>query len=127
MNSSSNSVLIAIIGAFGGIVTAYITYVASQHVQNKRAKRQPRDRMEQMFDGYERLIKAKDLEDERKTRTILTLEKMTDHLQSDLRQTKTLLATTREEVKESKMENSELRQSLKELRKSYDLIRRQAK
>lgn len=127
MNNSNNTIAISLISTFGGIVIAYITYVASQRVQTKRAKRQPKDRMEQMFDGYERLIKAKDIEDERKTRTITNLENMVSALEDEVAAAKTLVNTTRSELETSKVENTELRQSLKELRATYDTIKRQNK
>lgn len=124
-NLSTSPVLVSLISALGGIAIAYITYILSQRVQTKRAARQPRDRMEQMFDGYERLIKAKDIEDERKNKTINTLEIMVKQLETELEATKKLLSTTRIELQESKAENIELRKSLKELRKTYDTIKRQ--
>lgn len=125
MNNSNSSLLLVTISTAGGIVIAYITYVASQRVQNKRALRQPKDRMERMFDGYERLIKAKDIEDERKTRTISNLENMVEQLENEVQQAKDLVQTTRSELVTSKEENSELRKSLKELRATYDVIKRQ--
>lgn len=125
MNNSLNDsqILISLISAGGGIVVAYITYVLSQKVQTRRAQRQPKDRMEQMFDGYERLIRAKDIEDERKNKTITTLETMVRQLETELEATKKLLGITREELEESKGDNIELRKSLKELRKTYANIK----
>lgn len=66
----SEAVQIAIISMIGGIAIAYITNVVARKVQKKKAEKQPKDRMEQMFDGYERLIKQMADEDERKARII---------------------------------------------------------
>lgn len=127
-SSLSNSpVLVSLISAAGGILITYITYVASQKVQNKRAARQPKDRMERMFDGYERLIRAKDLEDERKTKTITNLENMVEQLEKEVNDAKDLVARTRQDQQVSKDENVELRKSLRELRQAYDIIKRQQK
>ena len=60
----NDSVAVSLISAFSGIVVAYIVNVAAKRVQARKVGQGPVDRMEQMFDGYERLIKQKDIEDE---------------------------------------------------------------
>lgn len=116
---ASDPVIIAVISTIGGIIIAYITNVVSQKVQAKKAAGQPKDRMEQMFDGYERLIKQKDIEDDRKAKAIKRLEGQVYELETQLETTKTTLSTTKEELRVSKDENRELREMLDAMRAEY--------
>ncbi len=53
---SSESTIQAII-VLGGIITTWITLKYKDRIQSRLRSRQPKDRMETIFDGYERLIK----------------------------------------------------------------------
>lgn len=115
----SEAVTISLISAASGIAIAWIVNVAAKKVQKRKEKQGPVDRMEQMFNGYERLIKQKDLEDERKARLINELEeeiKMTREMVRNLEET---LAHTREELAKSIQDKEELKDVLKEIRKEY--------
>ena len=116
----NDSVTVSLISAFSGIVVAYIVNVAAKKVQAKKEKQGPVDRMEQMFDGYERLIKQKDLEDERKARLIDELEeeiKMTRQMVKNLEHA---LAVSQRELELSREDNRELKDMLKQMRDEYE-------
>lgn len=102
----SEALGIAIVSTLGGIAIAYITNVVAKKVQDKKATKQPKDRMESMFDGYERLIKQKDLEDDRKARLIESLEQE--------------IGVVKEELRESRAENRELKELLQNMRAQYE-------
>lgn len=112
MDAKSDPVAIAAITTAGGIIIAYITNVVAKKVQARRVQAQPKDRMEQLMDGYERLIKQKDIEDERKTRIIGRLEKEVETLGDEILEFKT-------QLKESKEENVGLRSLLADLRREH--------
>ena len=128
--SVSEPVQLSIISTLGGIVIAYITYVVAGKVKQTRDKRQPKDRMERMFDGYERLINQKDLEDQRKAQRIKELEAQVikqaaenEAAREALSTTRNALAETREDLKQSRQENKELRDLLEKMRKEYKRIK----
>lgn len=117
------NVQISIISTLGGIVVAYLVNVAAKKVQAKKAEKQPKDRMEQMFDGYERLIKQKDLEDDRKQKYILVIEKELGLTKEHVTRLETALVATRDELARSRDENKELRDKLDEMRKEYKIVK----
>ena len=115
----NDSVAVSLISAFSGIVVAYIVNVAAKRVQARRVGQGPVDRMEQMFNGYERLIKQKDIEDERKARLI-------DELGEEIKRTRQMvmdlehaLAVSQQELQRSREDNQELKDMLKRMRDEY--------
>lgn len=127
MEEANNSVIISIISAVSGIVIAYIVNVAAKKVQTKKAENQPKDRMEQMFDGYERLIKQKDLEDDRKVQAMQALEEELAFTRKTVARLEQSLAETQRELEESREENIELRTLLREMRKEYQSVKNHLK
>ena len=117
----NDSIAVSLISAASGIVVAYIVNVAAKRVQASKEKQDPSDRMEQMFNGYERLIKQKDLEDERKARLI-------DELEEEIRMTRQMvknlehaLAISQQELQRSREDNQELKDMLEQMREEYQL------
>lgn len=102
---------------------AYIVNVASKKVQKTKSDKQPKDRMEQMFDGYERLIKQKDVEDERKVRLMTELEDELLTTREMVRKLEHSLSVTQRELELSRNENKELKDMLHDMRKEYELVK----
>jgi peptidoglycan hydrolase CwlO-like protein len=115
----SENVQISIISAVSGIIIAYIVNVAAKKVQEKKAEKQPKDRMEQMFDGYERLIKQKDAEDDRKQRYIKIIESELTATKLHVSKLEEALDRTNEELAESRRESKEFQEQLEAMRKEY--------
>lgn len=124
-NSSaiSENVQISIISAISGIVVAYIVNVMAKRVQATKAKKQPKDRMEQMFDGYERLIKQKDLEDDRKQRYIKIIEEELTATKLHVNKLEEAMDRTNQELEQSRVENQELRDQLDAMRREYKTVK----
>lgn len=119
----SDPVQIALVGMVGGVLTAYITNVLAKKVQANKAAKQPKDRMEQMFDGYERLIKQKDLEDDRKQKYITVIEKELSLTKEHVNRLENALEATNEELAQSRKENAELKSMLDKMRKEYKNVK----
>ena len=115
----NDSVAVSLISAFSGIVVAYIVNVAAKRVQARRVSQGPVDRMEQMFNGYERLIKQKDLEDERKARLIDELGEEIKRTRQMVRYLEHALAVSQQELQRSREDNQELKDMLKRMRDEY--------
>lgn len=116
-------VAISLISAGSGIAIAYVVNVTAKRVQQVRDDKQPKDRMEQMFDGYERLIRQKDREDERKAGLINELKEeimLTQKMVADLQNA---LSRSQDELEQSKDDNDELRGMLKMMREEYRELR----
>lgn len=108
----------------GALGVAYIVNVASKKVQAKKAEKQPKDRMEQMFDGYERLIKQKDVEDDRKQKYIQTIEQELRLTKEHVGHLERALEATKDELEISRADNAELRAKLDEMRREYKTVKR---
>jgi len=119
----NDQVSISLISAVSGIVIAYIVNVAAKKVQQNRNKSQPKDRMEQMFDGYERLIKQKDVEDDRKVKTMKNLEQELTLTRQTVLRLEKALSDTQAELAESREENKELRALLHKMREEYKNVK----
>lgn len=123
----SEAVILAVISMVGGIIIAYITNVAAKKVQERKVEKQPKDRMEQMFDGYERLIKQKDVEDDRKVKAMQSLEEELAFTRQTVARLEQSLAETQKELEASREENTELRALLREMRKEYQSVKHHIK
>ena len=121
----SDSIAVAIISAIGGVIIAYIVNVAAKKVQEKKEKEGPKDRMEQMFDGYERLIRQKDMEDERKARLIDELEEEISLTRDMVKKLEHALSVSQQELDNSRRDNGELKQMLQEMRNEYTELKKE--
>ncbi|MFA5172580.1 MAG: hypothetical protein WC426_13545 [Sulfuriferula sp.] len=114
-----SQVFIALIAAIGGIVTTWLTVKYKDRIIKTNAPSKPKDRMETIFDGYEKLILQQQSEIERKGSVIESLENIIDNLERELVTTKELLATTKAEVAETSSQNIQLKDQLKKMRIDY--------
>ena len=113
----NESVVISIISAISGIIVAYIVNVAAKKVQHRKDKQGPVDRFEQMFDGYDRLIRQKDAEDERKALLII-------ELQREISLAKEMVRQLEEELNRSRIDIAALKDELDAMRDEYRLIKK---
>ena len=121
----NDGVLLSLISAASAIIIAYIVNIASKKVQAKKLKEGPMDRMEQMFNGYERLIKQKDLEDDRKARLISELEKEIEMTRDLVRKLESALADSQRELEISRQENQDLKTMLENMRADYERFKKE--
>lgn len=115
----NEQVAISLISAVSGVVIAYIVNVAAKRAQSNKDKKQPKDRMEQMFDGYERLIKQKDVEDDRKQKYIKVIEEELRATKLHVQALEAALAATNDELARSREESKIFQEQLNAMRKEY--------
>lgn len=120
----NDGVVLSLISAGSAIAVAYIVNIASKKVQARKVKDGPLDRMEQMFDGYERLIKQKDLEDDRKARLITDLKRELEMTRDLVRKLEASLAESQREIVISRQENQDLKDMLKTMREEYETFKK---
>lgn len=121
----SDAVSIALISTIGGIIIAYVTNVVAKKVQEKKAEKQPKDRMEQMFDGYERLIKQMAYEDERKAIIIRDQQAEISVMKKKLGEMEQSLESAQEELMNSHQSKVLLTKELEKMRKEYKHVKPQ--
>lgn len=119
----SEQVVLSLISMIGGIISTYIVNVVAKKVQANKVKKQPKDRMEQMFDGYERLIKQKDSEDDRKVKAMKSLEEELVFTRQTVVRLEAALEDTQRELELSRKENEELKAMLEAMREEYKTVK----
>jgi hypothetical protein len=115
-----NQVLIALIAAVAGIITTWLTVKYRNKVVRGHGPNKPKDRMDTIFDGYEKLIMQQQVEIDRKQSVIGNLESIVDNLDRELQTTRDLLSATKDEVAITKRQNIELKDHLQRMRKEYE-------
>lgn len=112
------AVVVAIITGVVAVITTWLTVKYKDRIVKKPGK--PRDRMETIFDGYEKLILQQQTEIERKSDMITSLESIIARLQDEVTRTQGLLATAQEELQDTKTNNLTLKRQLERMRRDYE-------
>lgn len=119
----TEQVQISVVSALSGIAVAYITNVLAKRYSKDRESK-PKDRMERMFDGYERLIRQKDLEDERKVILIKELKEELSITKQIVYKLEKTLADTQAQLSASQKESAEFKTLLRSMREEYKETKR---
>lgn len=98
----------AAISAVGGIVATYGAIQLRARIATRNLRRQPKDRMETIFDGYEKLIRQQQLDIDRKAKQLDQTQLAITHLQDELDKTKDIIQQYQEELMASREANREL-------------------
>lgn len=120
----SDPVAISIVTTIGGAIVAYFTYVKSQKVQAKKAEGKPKDRMELVIEGYERLIVQKDAQNERDARQIKAMAEEMDIMRQLMRKMETQLNDSQDAHERAVRENTTLKEEIKKLRSEYSIAKK---
>ena len=115
----SDAVLISLISVIGGGLFTLLTILAQRKVQEDKARKQPKDRMEQMFDGYERLIKQMADEDERKANIIHQQQAEIAAMKQKLSDMEDALAKAQDDLLDSHNSKQILQDELKRMKRQY--------
>lgn len=111
----SDAVLISAVSTVGGIVIAYIVNVIAKKSKISR----PKDRMENIFDGYDKLIAQQQDDIGRKTLHIEHLQTLIDRQREQLEESQTMIDNLRDELEDAKGRNQDLRDQLNSMKKDY--------
>lgn len=115
-----NSVLITQFFLFmGGILTTWLTLKYKDRIVARNRDQKPKDRMDTIFDGYEKLILQQQADIERKTVQIVSTQKIVEQLQKELDNTKELVHRQQDELEDSRQRNLELQSQLTDMKKEY--------
>lgn len=111
----SDTVIISIISTFGGVIIAYIVNVVAK--KNKASK--PKDRMESIFDGYDKLIIQQQDDIKSKTTHINHLQELIDKQREQLQESQEMIDGLKDELEIARGRNQELRDQLNLMKKNY--------
>lgn len=110
-------VWVALITGVLGVLGTWLTVKYKDIKAHKPSK--PRDRMEGVFDGYERLIKAQDKALALKERQLEQTQQIIDQLQEELNRTRDIVTMQQKEIETGRVNNLALREELKMLKKQF--------
>lgn len=97
----------------GGVITTWITL---KYQQKRRQRSKKPDRMDTIYDGYEKLIITQQHEISRKTEIVSRLEKIVDTLELELLDTKRILQETKDDLYEARQQNIQFKKDLNDMR-----------
>lgn len=103
----------------GGILTTWLTLKYKDKLAVRNREQKPKERMDTIFDGYEKLILQQQNDIERKAAQLLSTQKIVDQLQKELDDTRELVRKQQDELEESRELNLELQAQLKDMKKEY--------
>lgn len=105
VDTGSNDITVSIISGAVALGVAYITNVAAQKYKEKKAKAEPKDRVELLFERYESALKQKDEDN--------------DELRALLKDVQGQLKAAEKKLNSSYYENSRLKSELDNLKAQY--------
>lgn len=108
----------AAITAVCALVGTYIT-VKYRTSLTKKTTGKPHDRLDTIFDGYEKLIFQQQQEMQRKSEAIDLLEKAVTRLSAELETTQELLKDARDDLIRSQQQNESLSRQLQQMKQEY--------
>lgn len=103
----------------GGIVTTWLTLKYKDKIAIRNREEKPKDRMDTIFDGYEKLIIQQQTDIERKAIQIASTQKIVEQLQKELDDTRDLVRQQQDELEQSREMNMDLKRQLHEMKKEY--------
>ena len=112
-NSNLYSVFTVAISVLGSIVITYLTKVYQRRTEKRR---QPKDRIETIFDGYDALIAQIRSDLSRKDELIENLQKVVDSQGKEILRSQGLIGDLQEQLKQSAVQISRLQTQLEGLR-----------
>lgn len=111
----SDPVLVATISTAGGLGIAYITNVLAK----RKKERAPKNRIEGIFDGYDKLIAQQQEDNDRKSDNIDQLQELIDTQRRQLNESQIMITALKDELEEAKGRNQELRDQLAAMKREY--------
>lgn len=116
----TENVLVQFLIVVGSVVTTFLTlkYKSSIMGKNKKDDKEPRTRMDTIFDGYEKLIQQQQEDIIRKQQQLDKTDELIDRLQDELDETRSIVQRQHAELDEQKRLNEQLKKQLEVMRKS---------
>lgn len=119
MNDPNVEIIKAFMTFLGGIIITWLTVKYKGGVARKLSNK-PKDRMDTIFDGYEKLIKQQQEDIERKQNHIDHLQVLINKQREQLEASQTMIDVLRDDLNESRRKNKTLEVQLKGMKKDYN-------
>ena len=121
----SDTVLTALISGTSGIIITFLTMYFRAKAVTSKSMGKPKDRMDLIFEGYEKLIKELQSDIDRKAQVIDHFEKLADKYREDIRTSETMITSLRDQIETLEDEIEKLTKELVESQSARDELKRQ--
>jgi len=108
---NEQTIWVTLISTLGGITITYLSVKYKNQISTKLS-RQPKDRMDLILDGYDRLIKEQQQDITRKSLLI-------DHMERAMSKLSTQIDALRSELSETKFANESLQRQLAKMKEEF--------
>lgn len=108
----SDPLAIALLSSISGILIAYITNVVARRVQAHRSINGQKDRVEKLFDAYDRTLKQKEMDNDE-------LREMLQGARAQIIEIQRRLDDTERKLDYKDLENERLKREMNSLRHQY--------
>lgn len=105
VDTGNNDVVVSVVSMISALGVAYITSVLAQRYKEKKAKAEPKDRVELLFERYDEALKQKDADN--------------DELRGMLKEAEAKLHEVNKKLNQSYYENSQIKGELENLKRQY--------
>lgn len=105
VESGNNDIIVSVISGVVALGIAYITYIGAEKYKAKKAKAEPKDRVELLFERYEAALEQKDSDN--------------DELRALLREAQEKLVAAEKKLNHSYYEQSRLKGELERMKAQY--------
>lgn len=115
----NDTVILGILSTVSGMFIAYLAYKGKQEIDKRNKLKQPRDRMETIFDGYEGFIARQDKALDDKDRQLAENQVIINRMQKQIDDMQELIERQRRETEREREINHKLRTELEVMRRNY--------
>ena len=105
IDGGNNDVVVSVVSMISALGVAYITSVLANRYKEKKAKAEPKDRVELLFERYDEALKQKDADN--------------DELRGMLKEAEAKLHEANLKLNRSDRENGQLKDELENLKRKY--------
>lgn len=121
MQGEASTIITQFFLFLGGILTTWLTLRYKDRLAARNREQKPKDRMDTIFDGYEKLIVEQQKDIERKATQLASTQTIVEQLQKELDDTRDLVRKQQEELEESRELNLELQKQLADMKREYNI------
>lgn len=105
LDSGNNDIIVSVVSMITALGVAYITSVLANRYKEKKAKAEPKDRVELLFERYDEALKQKDADN--------------DELRTMLKEAEAKLHEANTKLNNSYYDNSQLKRELETIKRQY--------
>lgn len=114
----SDQLSVALVSVIGSVIVTYLT-VKYKNTITRKIRNEPKDRMDTIFDGYEKLIKQQQDDIQFKQLNIASLQIIIDKQREQIEESQHMIDTLKQELENARTRNLDLQDQLSHMKEDY--------